>query len=112
MTIRETLAKNLAHYRKQAGYNQKTASIALKTKPTTISSWERGISQPCADMLVAIAVLYKVPLSCLCGMDYDMKVTNEEMELIKAFRNADEFDKMTVLRTLKIVEKKDDQIFA
>ena len=112
MTIRETLAKNLAHYRKQAGYNQKTASIALKTKPTTISSWERGISQPSADMLVAIAVLYKAPLSCLCGMDYDMKVTNEEMELIKAFRNADEFDKMTVLRTLKIVEKKDDQIFA
>lgn len=112
MTVRETLAKNLAHYRKQAGYNQKTASIALNTKPTTISSWERGVSQPSADMLVAIAVLYKVPLSCLCGMDYDLKVTNEELELIKAFRNADEFDRMTVLRTLGIADKKEDQLFA
>lgn len=102
MTVRETLAKNLAHYREQAGYTQKSASVALRTKPTTISSWERGVSQPSADMLVEVAILYRVPLSCLCGMDYDIKVTGEEMELIKAFRSADEFDRMTVLRTLGI----------
>lgn len=35
MTVRETLAKNLAHYREQAGYTQKSASVALRTHPKT-----------------------------------------------------------------------------
>lgn len=86
MTIREQLARNLAYYRKKAGYTQKNAAAELGTKLTTMSSWERGVSQPDADMLVSIAMLYKVSLSELCGMDYDMGITPEERELIRAFR--------------------------
>ena len=86
MTVREQLAHNLAFYRKKAGHTQKTAAEALGTKLTTISSWERGVSQPSADMLVAIAFEYRVSLSDLCGMDYSEKYTPEEKELILAYR--------------------------
>lgn len=86
MTIRDQLALNLAYYRKKAGLTQKGAASALGTKPTTLSSWERAASQPDADMLVSIALLYKVTLSDLCGMDYDMNITPEEHEIIEAYR--------------------------
>ena len=86
MTIREQLAINLAFYRKRAGYTQKTAAEALGTKITTISSWERGVSQPSADMLVSIAFKYKVSLSDLCGIDYTEAFSADEKEIIHAFR--------------------------
>lgn len=108
MTIREMLAKNLAYYREKAGFTQKSASEALQTKPTTISSWERGVSQPSADMLVSIAVLYKVPLSILCGMDYETKITGEELELIEAFREHPEHQ--TSIRVLLGIREKKDHL--
>jgi transcriptional regulator with XRE-family HTH domain len=86
MTVREQLAKNLALYRKKAGFTQKSAADELGTKLTTISSWERGVSQPSADMLVTIAMTYRVSLSDLCGMDYKQTFTPAEKELIQAFR--------------------------
>lgn len=86
MNVRETLAKNLAYYRKRAGLNQSDAAEKLGTKKTTLASWEQMKSQPNADMLVAIAMLYKATLSELCGTDYDLKITSEEKDLIKAYR--------------------------
>lgn len=109
MTIREQLARNLGYYRKRAGYTQKIAAEKLGTKLTTMSSWERGVSQPDADMLVSIAMLYRVPLSDLCGMDYDTSITVEERELIYAFRNHPEVQD-AVRKLLDVREKKDNSI--
>lgn len=108
MTVREMLSKNLAYYREKAGYTQKSAAEALQTKPTTISSWERGVSQPNADMLVTIALLYKVPLSILCGMDYEMKVTGDEYEILEGFRKHPEHH--AAIRVLLGVREKKDNL--
>ena len=104
MTIREQLAINLAFYRKKAGFTQKTAAEKLGTKLTTISSWERGVSQPSADMLVTIAFAYKVSLSDLCGMDYNMPYTADEKELINAYREHPEHH-LSIRAMLGIKEK-------
>ncbi|MCR5403952.1 MAG: helix-turn-helix domain-containing protein [Butyrivibrio sp.] len=104
MSVREQLAKNLAYYRKRAGYTQKIAADKLGTKLTTMSSWERGVSQPNVDMLVSIAMLYRVPLSDLCGMDYNVSITAEERELIYAFRSHPELQD-AVRKILDIREK-------
>lgn len=106
MTIREKLTRNLAYYRKKANYTQRSAAEALNTKVTTISSWERGVSQPSADMLVSIAMLYKVSLSELCGADYDMKFSPEEHELIRAFRAHPEHHR-SIFAMLGIENKKE-----
>lgn len=110
MTIRDVLANNLALFRGRAHLTQQAAAELLGTKKTTVSSWERGVSQPNADMLVSIALTYKVSLSELCGTDYNMMYTDEENDLIRAFRNADDLDKSMVRRILGIREKKDNCI--
>ena len=102
MTIREQLSMNLARFRVAAGLSQKTAAEKLNTKPTTISSWERGVSQPSADMLVKIAMLYRVTLSDLCGADYDQKITPEEKDIIMAYRQASDDIKNAVRAVLRI----------
>ena len=104
MTVREELAKNLAYYRKEAGLTLKKAAELLGTKLTTVSSWERGVSQPSADMLVRIAMVYKVPLSPLCGLDYTENLTPEERRMIRAFRYADEIGKAMAKRALRVDE--------
>lgn len=105
MTIREQLSINLAYYRKRAELTQKDAALALGTKKTTLSSWERGVSQPDADMLVSIAFLYRVSLSDLCGIDYDMDITPEEKEIIIAYRKHPEHH-ISINALLGIREKK------
>ena len=107
MTVREQLAYNLAHFRQAAGHSQKSAAQALETKPTTISSWERGVSQPSADMLVRIAMAYRVTLSDLCGTDYRQEFTNDEKRLVFAYRRADEAERIVIRRILGIEEKKE-----
>ena len=110
MTVREVLSQNLAIYRKRAHYTLKEAAEVLGTKLSTVSSWERGVSQPSADMLVSIAKHYKVPLSDLCGTDYKVEYSTEEKDLMFAYRNADETDKQVVKRILGIREKKDSPV--
>ena len=100
MTIRETLSKNLALYRNKAGLTQSAAADLLGTKKTTISSWERGISQPSADMLVAIAKAYRVPLSDLCGADYIVEYSPEEKLIIEMYRQSSDQDKQTIQKIL------------
>ena len=111
MTIRERLAQNLAYYRRRAGYTQMTAASGLCTKKTTISSWERGVSQPSADMLVSIALLYKVSLSDLCGMQEKDHFTAEEKDLIQAFRDHPEHQS-SIRVLLGLREKKDSDVRA
>lgn len=107
MTIRETLSKNLALYRSKAGLTQSAAADLLGTKKTTISSWERGVSQPSADMLVAIAKTYKVPLSDLCGADYIVEYSPDEKLMIEMYRKSDDHEKMVIQKILGALSKGD-----
>lgn len=107
MTVREELAKNLAYYRKQSGFTLKKSAELLGTKLSTVSSWERGVSQPSADMLVQIANVYQVTLSELCGTDFCPEFTHGEKSLIYAYRKADEAERIVIRRILGIDEKKE-----
>lgn len=111
MTIREQLARNLAYYRKKSGFTQKEAAKRLGTKLTTISSWERGVSQPSADMLVSIAMLYKVSLSDLCGADYGYiaPYSPEEQLLIDSYRKADDHEKLVIQKILSALAQGDQK---
>lgn len=107
MTIRETLSRNLAFYRNKAGLTQSAAADLLGTKKTTISSWERGVSQPSADMLVSIAKAYKVPLSDLCGADYIVEYSPDEKMIIELYRKSGDHEKQMIQRILTALSKGD-----
>lgn len=102
MSIRDQLARNLAYYRKKSGLTQKAAAEKLGTKLTTLSSWERCVSQPSADMLVAIAMLYHVSLSDLCGVDYLVEYSPEEKYMIESYRKADDSEKLVIQKILAL----------
>lgn len=51
--------------RKRAGWSQVTAASALGIARGTVQNTEAGISRPSADHLVAMAVLYGVPVESL-----------------------------------------------
>ena len=51
--------------RVNAGYSQKNAAKELKISNVTLSNWERGVSMPKANQIIAICELYGVPYDML-----------------------------------------------
>ena len=51
--------------RVNAGYSQKNAAKELKISNVTLSNWERGVSMPKANQIIAICNLYGVPYDML-----------------------------------------------
>lgn len=61
------LHETLKALRKQKGYSQEEVASRLNVVRQTVSKWEKGLSVPDADMLVKIAELFEVSVSCLLG---------------------------------------------
>ena len=51
--------------RVNAGYSQKEAAKKLGVSNTTLLHWEKGVSMPKANQIVAICNLYRVPYDML-----------------------------------------------
>ena len=51
-TIKEQISTNITKYRKRENLSQKDLAKELQTKPSTVSSWEQGVSTPNVEMIV------------------------------------------------------------
>lgn len=91
----------------------KPAELAQRTgiSEATISQYRSGYSKPKDARLVQIANVLNVDPAWLMGIDVPMELQNTvkasdlsdlEAEIVTRFRQADEFDQETVLRTLRI----------
>lgn len=108
--IRETFAKNLSLYRKRCGITQEELSQKLSLKKTTISSWERGQSQPDIERIVKICSILGVSFNELCGVDHAKEgIDRNGLSLITAFKNANKGIKEAVLKLLDIEIINEDQ---
>ena len=66
-TLRKTVAKNIAAYRKAHHDTQLDLATKLNYSDTSVSTWERGESLPDVYILSQIADLYGVSVSALIG---------------------------------------------
>ncbi len=66
-TLRKTVAKNIAAYRKAHHDTQLDLAIKLNYSDKSVSKWERGESLPDVYILSQIADLYGVSVSALIG---------------------------------------------
>ena len=66
-TLRKTVAKNIAHYRKAHHDTQLDLATKLNYSDKSVSKWERGESLPDVYILSQIAELYGVSVSALIG---------------------------------------------
>ena len=66
-TLRKTVAKNIAQYRKAHHDTQLDLATKLNYSDKSVSKWERGESLPDVYILSQIAALYGVSVSALIG---------------------------------------------
>lgn len=61
------LNENIRELRKSKGLSQEELALKLNVVRQTVSKWERGLSVPDAEMLVAIGGVLDTPVSTLLG---------------------------------------------
>lgn len=74
--IRENISQNIAKHRKKQALSQKELADFLRTKPSTVSSWEQNVSSPNAEMLVEMCRLFRISVDEIYGIeetDYDFQ---------------------------------------
>ena len=74
------LNENIKAIRKSKGLSQEELAIRLNVVRQTVSKWERGLSVPDSDMLLAISEVLDTPVSILLGET----VTEPEPDDLKA----------------------------
>ncbi len=82
------LNENIKAIRKSKGLSQEELAIKLNVVRQTISKWERGLSVPDSDMLIALSEVFETPVSTLLGETImeskadDLKAISEKLEVI------------------------------
>ena len=82
------LNENIKSVRQSKGLSQEELAIKLNVVRQTVSKWERRLSVPDSDMLVAISDILETPVSILLGetitesASEDLKVISEKLEVI------------------------------
>lgn len=99
---KEEIGSKLQEYRVRAGLTQKDVALAIQRPQPTIAAWEKGRSQPDADTLYSLLLLYKVSPNTF--FDYDISsinVTSKELELIEMYRSLDTKSQAFILTVLE-----------
>ena len=82
------LSENLKTCRKAKGLSQEELAIKLHVVRQTVSKWEKGLSVPDADLLLALSEALETPVSTLLGETIaapqadDLKAIAEKLEVI------------------------------
>lgn len=75
--------KILSELRKKQGLTAKKVAKILNIDPSTISYYERGLTEPSIDVLAKLADIYRVSLDYLIlGENNGITITNEEYEIL------------------------------
>ena len=82
------LNENIKAIRKSKGLSQEELAIRLNVVRQTVSKWERGLSVPDSDMLIAMSEVLETPVSTLLGETMmepepdDLKAIAAKLEVI------------------------------
>jgi len=84
-TMRETLAKKLAEYRKTAGLTVYEVGEKIGKSGKTVSGWEHCVGQPDAGLLAELCKLYQINIADLFDMP-PKGITMDEDYMISLYR--------------------------
>lgn len=99
---KEAIAQKLRIARQESGLTQKDVSAKIGRPQQTIASWEVGRSQPDADTLYSLLLLYKVSPNTFFEYDVSsINVTSKELELIEVYRALDMKGRKFILSVLR-----------
>lgn len=84
------LHENIQNIRKSKGLSQEELALKLNVVRQTVSKWERGMSVPDAELLVALSEALGTPVSMLLGETVidveatDVQILAEKLEVLNA----------------------------
>ena len=82
------LQENIRALRKSKGLSQEELAVKLHVVRQTVSKWEKGLSVPDSDMLLALSEALETPVSTLLGETVaeeaadELKAISEKLEII------------------------------
>lgn len=84
------LRENIRIIRKEKGLSQEELAVRLNVVRQTVSKWEKGLSVPDSDLLIALSEVLETPVSTLLGETVtasapdELKVISQKLEMINA----------------------------
>lgn len=106
----------LKEIRTKRGLTQAQVSELLDCSTTVYSRYENGNRQPSIEVLISLSKIFNVSIDYIVNNPWSENNTfsnnkktlsNFDNKLLHNFHNADHYDQITVMRTLKISEKLD-----
>ena len=82
------LSENIRNIRKAKGLSQEELAVKLNVVRQTVSKWEKGLSVPDSDLLIALSEALDTPVSTLLGETVsedeadDLKAIAQKLEII------------------------------
>ena len=104
--LRETLPLRLRQLRKEKNLTTIDVGKIIGKSDRTISAWENGRGQPDADTLLELCKIYGISsISELVGENATV-LSDDEMQLIAAYRNISTQGKKYLWETLEMVKNR------
>lgn len=105
---KEFIALKLREYREKKGLSIIEVAEIFNKSIKTVYAWENGRSQPDADTLIQLCVLYGIESFEILNEDYinneeiTLKLNNNEQDLIFKFRNLSSEGQNYIMKTINM----------
>nr|DAT17514.1 MAG TPA: helix-turn-helix domain protein [Caudoviricetes sp.] len=106
--LTEDLPQRLKMCRENAGLSLRQVAKKINKTAATVCKWENGKIEPYGDTLLQLCEIYNVDITTFYGVTTDnnkMRITPQEIELIKLFRNATKHAQIATKTVLKNCQK-------
>ena len=104
-----SFSENLKYLRIRENYTQETLSKALGISRSRLNNYEQGVREPDFETIELIADFFNVSFDFLFGRSEGFDITDEEIRLVYAFRNADDGVRLSVMKILDLPCEKREQ---
>lgn len=98
--IMSDISKNIKKYRKANKMTQKELGEKVGVSTAAVSNWETGSNSIDIDSLFKVCNVLNVPISQMTDTMGTFDLTQHEQSLILAYRDATDWQKLSVLKTL------------
>ncbi len=108
--LSEQIAKNIKHYRKEAGLTQNAAASQLNITQTAISHWESGSRKPSYDQLDNLAQTYGIGTTELVSDPADSAPDDNSINMLTAQTPQAYSDAMVKKVEKKVASKIEEEV--
>lgn len=86
MSFRDNIGDNIKYYLDKLNMSQKDLADKVGTKPGAVSKWINKTQAPDIELMPKVCEALNISLEDLFGIKSDTVLNNEELELLKAYK--------------------------